>query len=84
MGRGENWHGGDEGGEIVRRTGFLLLTVSFLTVEFLPFFFDDSEARQAAGKLDASQQGKARLGKWDECQVRLIAKHGNRQTGRWM
>lgn len=31
LGRGENWHGGDEGGEIspVRRTGFLLLTVSF-------------------------------------------------------
>lgn len=40
-------------GEIVRR-GFLLLTVSFFDCRVFTFFFDDSEARQAAGKLHAS------------------------------
>lgn len=52
----------------MRRTGFLLLTVSFFDCRVFTFF-DDSEARQAAGKLHASEQGKARLGEWDECQV---------------
>lgn len=59
-GRGENWHGGDEGGEIVRRTGFLLLTVSFLTVEFLPFFL--MTARRGKRLASYMLASKARLG----------------------
>lgn len=64
--------------------GFFTVNCQFFDCRVFTFFFDDSEASQAAGKLHASQQGKARLGEWDECQVRLRAKHGNRQTGRWM